>query len=205
VESGFGSQLQRPRPGRVIHRCAPIESRCSGPVPQAWLGLAGRAPPSAMHFSHVPATLMGFSGSFAVLLRSDGSADDRPTQPTCRSSPHRRWFCAGALLGSLDVVFPASKGPRDAASGFSRRPAVPRRRIGEAATAVDFQSSPRFSSAVWRASSAASFGASDGPACPAVHRPWLFRQRCRRAKPSAPGLGPACGQARPSACCRADV
>lgn len=90
----------------ILRSC---ESRCSGPVFwQPWLGLAGRAPPSEA-FAFLARSRRRSWG--LLVLRSvaptRGSADHRPTQPTCRSSAHRPdVFCSGAPPGNLERWFP---------------------------------------------------------------------------------------------------
>lgn len=210
AEVGPRVAVQRPRPAPGHSSCAPV----SRDVPDPCCGSPGWAWPVVRlllkhsHFSHESGDAHGVCWSFAVLLRRAGLRTIvRPNPLAVRPHTARMFFVPGRRRGILNVGFPAGRGPRDAATGFSRGPAVPRRRIGEAATALDFSPLPGLRtpglrligcnrSSAWR----------PGPHARPSIGPGLDRRLSfRRARPSAPGLWARMWRACPSACCRADA
>lgn len=118
------------RSRRVIqHRF--LLRRRTGPIPwsfcTAWSGV-------------YPTALVGFV-PFAVFLRAGGVRTFRPIQPACRHfrrPPRGFLFFLEGRLGCSSSLVPNRSGARNPASGLSRDPAVPNRRIGPAAAALGF-------------------------------------------------------------------
>jgi hypothetical protein len=78
---------------------------------------------------------------FAVFLRAGGVRTFRPIQPACRHfrrPPRGFLFFLEGRLGCSSSLVPNRSGARNPASGLSRDPAVPNRRIGPAAAALGF-------------------------------------------------------------------
>lgn len=197
--------LRRPRlcDGSFILRS--FESRCSGPESRK-PGLTWPLVRLLRQSSTRSATLMGFSRSFAVLLRPRRSTDHRPhSNPPAVSAPITRIVLFRGAAGAFHISGSrCGNDPRDAATGFSRRPAVPHRRIGEAATALDFVPLPGIRTPGLRLIGGTGIGVASRPACPLVCRSWPgIRHVASKAIRS--WAWTRLPRARPSAFCRADA